>query len=330
MDTPGASALIDELAAAGCKAVIAACDVADSAALEKLLGTIPDAHPLTGVFHSAAVLDGGLAMSLTSDNIAHVFMPKVKGAWNLHLLTQQHRSLAVFVMFSSVAGLVGSEGQGAYAAANTFLDALSQLRHNLGLPAQALAWGPWAEIGMAARLSDLHQDRMRRAGFISISPAAALEELDRAMQQREPLLVPVELDEDLLRREGTRPWLRALFPDSAPTPVPSVVEKVVAKPQTLRQRLDAATVQEREHTLVGLVRAEVAAVLRLQDAERVQLDQPLQELGMDSLMAVDIRRRLEARLSMQLPATLVFDCPSCGELLEHLLTSWNNLPARTP
>lgn len=323
---PGASELTRELAALGCEAVMAACDVADEAALAELLGTIPDEHPLTGVFHSAGVLDGGLAMSLTSDNIARVFGPKVKGAWNLHQLTQD-RALAEFVVFSSVAGLVGSEGQGAYAAANTFLDCLSQARHQLGLPAQSLAWGPWAEVGMASRLPEVHQDRMRRAGFISMPPAEALEEMSRAMRVHEPLLVPVHLDEEALRREPPRPWLRSLFPDRAPEPAP-VIEQVT-KPQTLRQRLDAATPQERESTILELVRTEVAAVLKLQDAKKLQVDQPLEQLGMDSLMAVDIRRRLENRLSMQLPATLVFDHPTCGALLDHLLTYWTKPAATT-
>ena len=326
LNAPGASELLVELATVGCKAEIAACDVADFAALEALLESIPEAHPLTAVFHTAGVLDGGLAASLTADNVANVFAPKVKGAWNLHRLTKT-RSLSTFMLFSSVAGLVGSEGQGAYAAANTFLDALCQLRHKLGLPAQSLAWGPWGEVGMAARLSDLHKDRMRQAGFISMSNAVALRELDRSMQQPESLLTPVELDREILGREAGRPWLRSLFPETAPAAPaqpaqPAAPAQPPKKSQTLPESLEAANTQEREHLLLGLVRAEVAAVLRLHDPDRVLLDQPLQELGMDSLMAVDIRRRLEARLSMELPATLAFDCPTCGALLDHLLSYW--------
>jgi acyl carrier protein len=273
---------------------------------------------------------------MSAENIARVFAPKVTGAWNLHQLTQ-HQELSAFVLFSSIAGLIGNEGQGAYAAANTFLDALSAHRHSVGLAAHSLVWGPWAEIGMAARLPERHQERIRRAGIIPLHPAAALELMDRAIQHREHLLVPLHLDEEVLRRQAVRPLMHSLFAGSAQasaqssgsdhkaaTKQSSGSDRPAAITQSVRQRLDAAAPEERANMLHDLVRAEVAAVLKLPDPASLHPDKPLQELGMDSLMAVDIRRRLEKRLSMQLPPTLVFDRPSCGALANYLLESWGD------
>lgn len=314
---PGAGALVQELAALGCTATVEACDVSDRAAVAALLENVR----LTAVFHCAAVVDDHLVGSLPADAVARVFAPKARGGWNLHQLTRDH-DLAAFVSFSSIAGLLGNEGQGAYAAANTFLDALCVSRQALGLPALSLVWGPWAEVGMAARLSPLHRARLGRAGVVPMTPAAALEQMDRALHRPEPVLVLVEVDRDGL--QDATGLLRSLVGDVAPRPV--VLEP--SEPQSFRSQLDAASPGERGGMLLGLVRTEVAAMLKLPDPGILHPDRPLEELGMDSLMAVDIRRRLEQRLVVLLPPTVVFDHPSCGALADHLLESWNGV--RTP
>ena len=314
---PGASELVAELAALGAGATVAACDVADRGAVERLLAAIPSEHPLAAVFHCAAVLDDALAGSVSADQVARVFGPKVAGAWHLHQLTQ-HRQLSAFVLFSSIAGLIGNEGQSVYAAANTFLDALAAGRQAQGLPAQSLAWGAWAEVGMAARLSARHRDRMQRSGLLAMSPEAALELMDRAIGQREHLLAPLAIDGP----PGGTPLGRLLSAVAAPAAPAAAAPTPAAKP-SLRGRLDAALPAERASLLLELVRTEVVAVLKLPDANGLREDRRLDELGVDSLMAVDIRRRLENRLTTQLPATLVFDHPTCGLLVQYLLTPWS-------
>jgi len=315
---PGASELVAELAALGAGATAVACDVADRGAVERLLAAIPSEHPLAAVFHCAAVLDDALTGSVSADQVARVFGPKVAGARHLHQLTQRCQ-LSAFVLFSSIAGLIGSEGQSVYAAANTFLDALAAGRQAQGLPAQSLAWGAWAEVGMAARLSARHRDRMQRSGLLAMAPEAALELMDRAIGQREHLLAPLAVD----RPPGGTSLGRLLSPAEAPAaPAAEVPPPPVAKP-SLRGRLDAALPAERASLLLELVRTEVAAVLKLPDANGLREDRPLNDLGVDSLMAVDIRRRLENRLTTQLPATLVFDHPTCELLVQYLLTPWS-------
>jgi polyketide synthase 12 len=171
---------------------------------------------------------------------------------------------------------------------------------------------------MAARLSQRHQDRFRRLGLAPMRPEVALRLMDRAIQQREPLLVPMRIDDASIRGKDAEALARLLFvtpprPAAAPGP-----EKPTTK-QSLRDRLRAAGTDERARLLLELVRAEVAAVLKLPNLDNLHEGKRLDELGMDSLMAVDIRRRLETRLTMQLPATVVFDHPSCGELVQYLL-----------
>ena len=315
---PGASELVAALAALGCEATAAACDVADRGAVERLVAAIPSEHPLAAVFHCAAVLDDALAGSVSADQVARVFGPKVAGAWHLHQLTQR-LPLSAFVLFSSIAGLIGNEGQSVYAAANTFLDALAAGRQAQGLPAQSLAWGAWAEVGMAARLSARHRDRMQRSGLLAMSPEAALELMDRAIGRREHLLAPLAVDGP----PGGTPLGRLLSSVAAPAAAAAAAPPTPAAKPSLRGRLDAAPPAERASLLLELVRTEVAAVLKLPDTNRLREDRPLDELGVDSLMAVDIRRRLENRLTTQLPATLVFDHPTCGLLVQYLLTPWS-------
>jgi polyene macrolide polyketide synthase len=314
---PGAPALAQQIESMGCGVTFAAADVADRDAVQRALEAVPAALPLTGVFHCAAVLDDALAPS--ADRITRVFAAKAIGAWNLHQLTSHH-DLKEFVLFSSIAGLIGNEGQSAYAAANTFLDALSASRRALGLPAHSLAWGTWAEVGMAARLSARHQERIQRAGFAPLSVDSALDLMDRALRSPHPLLVPLRVDEALLRsKDASTPLGRLLFGTAPPSPG----REPKAAKLSLRERIDAALPAERGPLLLDLVRTEVAAVLKLPNAEDLHEEKPLEELGMDSLMGVDIRRRLEKRLGMQLPPTVVFDHPSCGRLASYLLASWN-------
>ncbi|RYJ21851.1 malonyl CoA-acyl carrier protein transacylase [Streptomyces sp. L-9-10] len=193
-DAPGAAELRAELTGLGAEVEVAACDVADRTALAALLASVPEAHPLTGVVHTAGVLDDGVVPALTQERLDRVLRPKVDAGLALHELTRGG-DLAVFALFSSVAGVFGSGGQANYAAANSFLDALAQHRGALGLPGTSLAWGPWQQSGgMTAGLRDTDLRRMARSGFVPLRIEEGLSLFDTAVEGQDAVLVTARLD----------------------------------------------------------------------------------------------------------------------------------------
>ncbi|WP_162908418.1 beta-ketoacyl reductase, partial [Allorhizocola rhizosphaerae] len=195
LSAPGAVELEEELTALGARVRTVACDVSDRSMLAGvLLKAIPAEHPLTGVVHAAGVLDDGLLIAQTPDRIHAVLRSKADAAWHLHELTRD-LGLSAFVVFSSVAGLLGGAGQAGYAAANAFLDALAAHRHAMGLPAQSLAWGMWAQAGaMTADLAESDLRRLARAGIVPLDAEQGLHLFDTALGRAEPLLAAVRLD----------------------------------------------------------------------------------------------------------------------------------------
>jgi acyl transferase domain-containing protein/D-arabinose 1-dehydrogenase-like Zn-dependent alcohol dehydrogenase/acyl carrier protein len=294
----------------GASVTVVACDVGDREAVAALVAGIPD---LRAVVHAAGVLDDGLVESLTPDRLDAVLRPKVDGAWWLHELTKD-LDLDAFVLFSSVAGVLGGAGQGNYAAANAFLDALAAHRHALGLPATAVAWGPWAEVGMAA--DPAVADRMRRAGTPPIAVEEALRFLDNALVGTNPAVAATRVDVPVLRayaRAGhLAPILRGLVPASAAP----VVERTVSWADQVAGLADGQRVQ----LLTDLVRTQVARVLGHGDADDVTAGLAFEDLGFDSLTAVEFRNRITAVTGLSLPATLVFDYPTPAALAKHLNT----------
>ncbi|MFJ8744575.1 type I polyketide synthase [Embleya sp. NPDC127516] len=319
-DTPGAADLVAELTALGARVTVAAADVADREALAALIAGVPAAYPLTAVVHAAGVIDDGVLDALTPERLAAVLRPKADAAWHLHELTR-HQDLAGFVLFSSVAATLGGPGQGNYAAANSFLDALAVRRRVLGLPAVSLAWGMWAEAGgMTAHLAEADRLRAARAGIRALGSAAGLRLFDLAVRPDggpsgidRAVLVPAPLDLAGLRaRPETVPaLLRGLVRPGRRQAVKT------AGPASLGQRLAALGAAEREQALLDLVRAEVAGVLGA-DPEAVGVRRAFSDLGMDSLTAVELRNRLNTATGLRLPATLVFDHPTPGALADHL------------
>ncbi|MFC3586296.1 type I polyketide synthase, partial [Streptantibioticus rubrisoli] len=303
----GAAELADELAGLGADVVWAACDVADREVVAEVLAAIPAEHPLTAVIHTAGVLDDGIVESLTPERVSDVLRPKVDAALNLHELTRGCE-LSAFVLFSSAAGVFGNAGQGNYAAANAFLDALAQHRRAQGLPAVSLAWGLWAdEGGMAGELGEADLDRMNRGGVFALSATEGLELLDEAHGLGdEALLVPLRLDTAALRGSASiPPLLRTLAGPAARRTAQSA-----ERHNSLAQRLAALPSGEQSAELLALVRTQVAAVLGYSDADEVGPDRSFRELGFDSLSAVELRNRLGAATALRLPATLVFDYPT--------------------
>ncbi|MDI1475028.1 type I polyketide synthase [Polyangium sp. y55x31] len=310
---PGADALCAALRDAGASVTVAACDVADRHALAALLGAIPEEHPLTAVIHTAGVLDDGVFSSLDPRRVSEVLRPKVDAALALDEATRGH-DLAAFVVFSSLSGLLGNAGQASYAAANTFLDALAAQRRARGRHALSLAWGPWADGGMAASMADADRARLSRHGLSLLSADEGCALLDAALGRDEPLLVPVRLDlvaaAGGARAETLPAVLRGLVRTEPRPPAPAASSVSAA----LRERLAPLSEAERERVLLDLVRKEAGLVLG-SPSHAVEPNRPLQELGMDSLMAVELRNRLGAATGLRLPATLLFDHPSPAALV---------------
>ena len=190
----GVAELVGELEDAGAQVSVVACDVADRDAVAALLRELPAHYPLKGVFHAAGVLDDGLIASLTPERVDAVLRAKVDGAWNLHELTRE-LDLSAFVMFSSMAGIVGTPGQGNYAAANSFLDGLAAHRRAHGLAGLSVAWGLWEQASaMTQHLADHDKARMSRIGLAPLSTEQALRLFDTAMLADRPVLVAARLD----------------------------------------------------------------------------------------------------------------------------------------
>ncbi|MEU9033200.1 SDR family NAD(P)-dependent oxidoreductase, partial [Streptomyces sp. NPDC048383] len=317
----GAAVLSAELAGLGAEVSWAACDVADRAALAAVLAAIPAEHPLTGVVHTAGVLDDGVIGSLTAERLSAVLRPKVDAAWNLHELTRD-LDLSAFVLFSSAAGVFGGAGQGNYAAANTFLDALAAERRARGLAAGSLAWGLWTGVGgMGGDLPAGDRDRINRGGIGALTPDTGLALFDAARRTTEPLLVPLPLDLAALRAQARSGMVPDLLRGLVRVPARRAAGQAgTADGSALITRLSALAPTEREQALLDLVRTEVAAVLGHASTEEVSADRAFKELGFDSLTSVELRNRLGAATGQRLPATLVFDYPTPHVLAAYLRT----------
>ncbi|MGV9856865.1 type I polyketide synthase, partial [Streptomyces sp. NPDC003442] len=286
--------------------------------LAETLAGIPAEHPLTGVVHTAGVLDDGVIGSLTPERMAGVLRPKVDAAWNLHELTRE-LDLSAFVLFSSAAGVFGAAGQGNYAAANAYVDALAQHRTALGLPGTSLAWGLWADSsGMTGGLDQADVSRMSRGGVAALATDEGKELFDAAGRAGEALLVPVRLDLAAARAEAASTGVVApLMSGLVRVPARRTAEGS-AGTGALAQRLARLNETERLQTLLELVRTQVAAVLGYATADSVDPDRAFRDLGFDSLTAVELRNRVNAVTGLRLPATLVFDYPTSLVLAEHL------------
>ncbi len=296
--------LAAELSALGADVRMLACDVADRDALAAVLAE----HPVTAVVHAAGVLDDGVLSALTPERVGAVLRPKVDAAVNLHELTGD---LDAFVLFSSAAGVFGNAGQGNYAAANAFLDALAAHRHARGLPATSLAWGLWDDgMGEGADVRRLH-----RGGVAALSAEEGLALFDTAVATGDPALVPVRLDLAAARAQGEVP---ALLRGLVRVPARRGADVSAGAGAALAARLSTASAEDRERILLDLVRGQVAAVLGHADADLVEPARAFKELGFDSLTAVELRNRLAAATGLRMPATLVFDHPTPLDLAARL------------
>ena len=265
-DAEDALALEAQLESLGARVTLAACDVADYEQVNDLLQSVPTEFPLRGIVHTAGILDDGVLESLTTERVDRVLAAKADAAWHLHELTK-HLDLAMFVLFSSAAGTLGGWGQGNYAAANAFLDALAANRRAQGLAGISMAWGKWNEAsGMTGHLSELDQARMSRAGVGGLSSEEGLALFDAALDAGEALVLPVRLEITALRAQARIGALPAIFGGLVRVPVRRANTQVGA---SLASRLAAIPEVEREGVILDLVRAQVAVVLGHSSPEAV-------------------------------------------------------------
>ncbi|QLL10281.1 type I polyketide synthase [Mycobacterium vicinigordonae] len=320
-EAPGASELVAELSVSGAKVQVVACDVADRAALAKVIADIPPQYPLSGVIHAAGVLDDALVTSLTPERMGVVMRAKVDAAWNLHELTRD-LDVSAFVMFSSMAGLVGSTGQGNYGAANSFLDGLAVHRRAHGLPAISLGWGLWEQASaMTGRLATVGFARFARDGVLAMSSDEALQLFDTALIVDEPFVMPAHIDLAALQAKFDGGTLPPMFVELINAPTRRQVDDSLAAARSksaLLQRLEGLPEDEQQALLLDLVRSSIATVLGSATPESIDPDQAFQELGFDSLTAVEMRNRLKTATGLALSPTLIFDYPNATALAGYI------------
>ncbi len=315
-DVPALAARLAEL---GAGVEVVACDAADRDALASVLASIPAERPLRSVVHAAGVLDDGVIATLTRERVDTVMRPKADAAWNLHELTRD-LDLDHFVLFSSAAATFGAPGQGNYVAANAFLDALAADRRAAGLPGTSLAWGLWADAsGLTGQLTDADLARMNRGGVNALSAAEALALLDMSLTRDEAVLVPARMDLAGLRAQAARSGeVPPLWRTLAGGPVRRTAASGGAGADTLRRQLAALPAADGDQMLLDLVRAHVAAALGHASGDAIEPGRAFNDLGFDSLTAVQLRNRLSTATGLRLPATLVFDYPNPIALAAHL------------
>jgi NADP-dependent 3-hydroxy acid dehydrogenase YdfG/acyl carrier protein len=306
---------VNELERAGAKILIAKGDVSQERDVAQILGKITESMPpLRGIIHAAGVLDDGVLRQQTWERFTKVMAPKIQGAWNLHVLTQ-NLPLDFFVMFSSVTSLLGSPGQGNYAAANAFLDGLAHYRLAQGLPGLSVNWSTWAELGMAANLRSQEQQRLLAMGMNTIAPQQGLQILGQLLQQpaAQVGVIPVDWSQFMQQFSG----------DTAPPLLAELDSPVKAEPQSAQQlefvqRLEKVSPRDRQEILLAHVQDQVAKVLGRGSSHSLEPHQGFFDIGMDSLTSVELRNRLQTSLGCSLPSTLIFDYPTLDALAKYL------------
>ncbi|MFM8332696.1 MAG: SDR family NAD(P)-dependent oxidoreductase [Candidatus Methylumidiphilus sp.] len=314
---PGAEALaeIAELERQGAEVLVVQGDVADLTDARRAVAAAGPA--LAGVIHAAGVLDDAMIADIDTAKLRRVMAPKVSGAWNLHLAARQI-DLDFFVLFSSVAAIIGNLGQASYAGANAFMDGLAAYRRSLSLPATSINWGPWAETGMAATLE---VDRFAAQGIRSLSPAQGIRSLSRLLTESPLQAVVADVDWPTYGAshgmDGKSGLFAALVADSSQAQAQTsgtAARDIVAE-------LQAILPVERESRLSLYLQDLVRQTLGYGENEPIATDQPLVAQGFDSLMSVDMRNRLNRSVGRTLPASLLFDYPTVDKIVRHLLES---------
>lgn len=310
---------VAELETLGATVVVVEADIGDPAAVAHVFETAGGAlPPLRGILHIAGVLDDGLIRDQSWTRFETVFAPKLRGGWNLHA-ESLGLDLDFFVCFSSAASLIGSVGQVNYAAANAYLDALMHHRRRLGLVGLSLNWSAWDEAGMAARGDGQMLDRMRAIGLRAIAPESGLEilgDLIASGANGQVGVIPADWPRVLASLPGAPPRIFDRLVDRAPAG-----DRAASAGDALIASLRDAEETERPALLENVIRDQVAAVMGADAAASLGDEHGFFELGMDSLMGLELRNRLQATLNRALPSTITFEYPSVPDLAAHLLAN---------
>ena len=313
---PEAEAVLEALRERGVRVEVEIADVSDGEAVEAMLGRIGERlPPLAGVIHSVGVLSDAALTNQDWGRFERVLGPKMVGAWHLHRATRD-LELDLFVLFTSVAGVLGNAGQANYAAANVFLDRLARHRRSLGLAGQAIAWGAWSGTGEAEEQRGRIEERMRAAGQGWLTPAQGLRSFERLLGQGAVTALVAVADWPVLAQRMEE--VPAFLDEVVLSEGASSREVEAAGGDGLVSRLRRVVEAEREAVLVEFVQDELQEVLRL--AERPSATVGFFDLGMDSLMAVELRNRLSRALTgvCTVSGTAVFDHPDAQRLGRHL------------
>jgi acyl transferase domain-containing protein/SAM-dependent methyltransferase/acyl carrier protein len=318
--TAAARETLAGLEASGAHVAVVRGDVAREADVRAIFdGVLSGLPPLRGIIHSAGVLDDGVLVQQDWSRFERVMAPKVSGAWHLHQRSTG-RPLDFFVLFSSVAAVFGSAGQANHSAANSFLDALAFMRQAQGLPASSINWGAWSEVGAAVRHGV--GKRVSEKGVGMIDPSGGLAVLERVIEEQPAQVAVFPADwtkyaEQFASREAPA-FLSALLARArAKTSADRMPVAPSAKPELLRQ-LDATPENGRPRVVLEFVREQAVNVLGLPASRPIDVRQPLNELGLDSLMAVELRNSLASSLGRTLPSTLLFDYPTVEALAGYI------------
>ncbi len=308
---------VQQIEALGATVTVAAVDVSDADGMTELFSQFGSALPaLRGVIHAAAGLEFWPVAQMPADGLAAMLKPKVTGTWRLHELTRQF-DLDFFVLFSSTTALWGVTNMAHYAAANQFMDMFAHYRHTLGLPATSVNWGTWQEMRVA---SAADQKAVAQFGLKQMSLDQALAILGDVIAAKDMSQITVaSVDWAALkpayeaRRE--RPFLKQV----------GILQKSVARPvvenrHALLNQLEAAPAEQHREILITFIRTQVAGVLGISSPDHVDVEQGLFEMGMDSLMSVELKSRLEKGVGASLPSTLTFNYPTVTDLTEYLDT----------
>ena len=313
---PSSNALkeIEKVRSSGTDVIVMQADVTDSIQVTNIIHEISDRLlPLAGVIHSAGVLEDGTVDQQTTDKFNKVLSPKIKGSWLLHQATD-HIDLDFFVCFSSIASIVGWAGQSNYAAANSFMDGLAHYRHSLGKPALSINWGPWSGSGMAANLADEDIQRMNNAGMSAISPENGLSAMTTLLHYRVPQSGVFDLDWSLIIKQYAEPEKKTLFKNfvalSDAVNENNFIDELLVSHEKTHKNLLARKISE-----------VFSEVLGLSDVDGIDHDRNIFEYGLDSLMSMDFKNRMQTILKVKLPASLVMKHPTINLMVTHILDS---------
>ena len=307
-----AQAAMDIVRSKGIAVSVLQADITKLDDVRHVLATIEKTLlPLAGIIHSAGVLEDGTIAQQTAEKFQKVLAPKVKGAWNLHQLTA-HIELDFFVCFSSIASIVGWAGQSNYAAANAFMDGLAFHRRALGKPALTINWGPWGGAGMAANLDDRELQRMTDAGMTPLDSANGLAAMTQLLEYRVPQSGVFDLNWSLIFKQYPDPSRKTVFKDL-------VKNLETTNSVNFFDELMSVSADKHESLLLKQIAQVMAEVLGIEDSAGIDKHVSVFEYGLNSLMSMDFRNKLQAILQLKLPSTLVLKYPTIDAMTKYIV-----------